>query len=107
MEPGEILENRLPNPGNVMSGDFGEIVSMLFLSSERAETTLPVKKWRYKQDFKKSAPHSDVIVLHRRSRRRPTTDDFVICAEVKQKATPSRRYIPIEAMARPGSFGHG
>lgn len=96
-QAGEILANRLPDRGNVMSGDFGEILSMFFLSSERAERTFPVKKWRYKQDFKKSAPHSDVIILHRQTRRRATTDDFVICAEVKQKATPSKTYIPIES----------
>lgn len=97
MSPSEVLANRLPDPGNIMSGDFGEIVSLFFLSSERAERTTLVKKWRYKQDRTKAAPHSDVIILHKRHSTRASRSDFVICAEVKQKATPGPRYIPIEA----------
>ena len=97
MSPGEVLANRLPDPGNIMSGDFGEIVSLFFLSSERAERTTLVKKWRYKQDRTKAALHSDVVILHKRHPNRASRIDFVICAEVKQKATPNPRYIPIEA----------
>lgn len=87
--PSEILANRLPNPGSVMSGDFGEIITLFFLGSERDEKVELIKKWRYKQDRKKPAPHSDVIILHRESEKKPSKNDFVISAETKQKATNS------------------
>lgn len=85
----EIIANRLPDPGSVMSGDFGEITTMFFLASERVEATLPVKKWHYKQDRTKAAPLTDVIIIYRADADKPTKDDFVICAETKQKATAS------------------
>lgn len=81
----ELLMNKLPDPGNVMSGDFGEIVTLFFLSSERTERTTLIKKWRYKQDRTKAIPFSDVIILHREDAT-PSARDFVICAESKQKA---------------------
>ena len=84
-----ILSNKLPDRGSVMSGDFGEILTLFFLDSERTEETVPIRKWRFKQDRRKSAPHSDVIILHRLNTESVSTDDFVICAEAKQKATAS------------------
>ncbi len=83
-----------------MSGDFGEVLTLFFLSSERPEKTKLVMKWRYKQDRRKPAPHSDVIILHRRKRDAPSKTDFVICAETKQKATHSERFIPISEAVR-------
>jgi len=92
----QIFANKLPDPGNVMSGDFGEIVTMFFLSDERPEEAKPIRKWRYKQDRRKTAPHSDVIILYRKSPDNPERDDYVICAEAKQKATASKTYFPIQ-----------
>lgn len=89
LTPSEILANKLPDPGNVMSGDFGEIFTLYYLKSETKAPVKLIKKWRYKQDRKKAAPHSDVILLHRESEEKATPQDFVICAEVKQKSTKS------------------
>jgi hypothetical protein len=89
MAASEIVANKLPDPGSVMSGDFGEILTLFFLSTERPEATRRIKKWRYKQDRQKSAPLSDVIILHRENVTAPSANDFVICAESKQKATES------------------
>lgn len=86
----EILSNRLPDSGAVMSGDFGEMMTLFFLSTERTEATIPIKKWRYKQDRRKPTPHSDVIILHRQDTKGVSTNDFVICAEAKQKSTKSK-----------------
>lgn len=83
----EILANKLPDPGSVMSGDFGEMLTLYFLATERAEEVAMIKKWRFKQDRKKPAPHSDVIVLHRESEDKASANDFVINAESKQKST--------------------
>jgi len=95
LTPAQILANKLPDIGNVMSGDFGEIITMYFLSSERPEKTTLLKKWRYKQDRRKAAPHSDVVIFHRESATSASENDFIICAESKQKAARSNTYIPI------------
>lgn len=87
LSPTELLGNKFPSQGSVMSGDFGEVLTLFFLSSEREEKTTLIRKWRYKQDRTKAAPHSDVIILHRASTKKATEKDFVICAESKQKAT--------------------
>jgi hypothetical protein len=91
----ELLANKFPDPGNVMSGDFGEIVTLFFLSEEAEKKVSRVKKWRYKQDRKKPAPHSDVIILYRENPGKPSKKDYVICAESKQKSTKSK-FNPIE-----------
>lgn len=88
LDPQEVLAQYFPDPGSTMSGDFGEILSMFFFSSEHAAATSLVKKWCYKQDRKKTAPHSDVVILHRGGAT-PADTDFVICAETKQKSTRS------------------
>lgn len=91
----EILANKLPDAGSVMSGDFGEIFTLLFLGSQRAEKVALIKKWRYKQDRKKPAPHSDVVVLFREFADKSSKNDFVLSAESKQKATKGA-FAPIE-----------
>jgi hypothetical protein len=96
MTASSLLANFLPDNGSVMSGDFGEILALFFLSSEQLDKTKLIKKWRYKQDRKKAAPHSDVILIYRKNESTPTKEDFVICAEAKQKATKSKTYIPIK-----------
>jgi len=83
----EMLAQVLPDPGSVMSGDFGEIFTMFFLSSERVEKTDLIKKWCYKQDRRKAAPHSDVVIFHRTTPGVPSEADFLICGESKQKST--------------------
>jgi len=92
--PAELLANKLPDRGSVMSGEFGEVLTLFFLCGECAEGTWPVRKWRYKQDRRKPAPYSDVIILYRKSKRDPSEEDFVLCAEAKQKATSSE-FCPI------------
>jgi hypothetical protein len=91
----ELLANKLPDPGSVMSGDFGEVLTLFFLGSERAEKITPINKWRYKQDRKKAAPLSDVVLFYREHAATATENDFVICAEAKQKAMASKTYVPI------------
>ena len=94
----EILQNKIPDAGSVMAGDFGEVLTLFYLASERAEAVKKIKKWRFKQDRTKAAPHSDVIIMHRAHTDRPSTNDFVICAEAKLKSTASA-FSPIEKAA--------
>lgn len=86
----ELIANKIPDKGSVMSGDFGEIFTLYFLDSRYEEDLKLIKKWRFKQDRKKAAPHSDVVLFGIEDLNNPSEDDFVICAESKQKATPSK-----------------
>ncbi|GJM05807.1 MAG: hypothetical protein DHS20C09_18030 [marine bacterium B5-7] len=92
----QILQNKIPDPGNVMAGDFGEVTTLFFLGSERNEIVNHIMKWQYKQDRTKAAPHSDVVILHREDAEQASTNDFVICAESKLKSTNST-FSPIES----------
>lgn len=84
----ELIAARLPDPGSVMSGDFGEIVVYLY-QAVRAHPApvLGAKKWRLKQDRAKPAPHSDVIHFVVPHWPQASADDAILCAEVKAKAT--------------------
>lgn len=86
----ELIANKIPDKGSVMSGDFGEIFTLYFLDSQYEDDLELIKKWRYKQDRKKAAPHSDVVLFGIKDLHNPSEDDFVICAESKQKATSSK-----------------
>jgi hypothetical protein len=86
--PAEILAALLPDPGAVMSGDFGEIVGYIYLASrEQATAVIGPKRWRLKQDRTKPAPFSDVVQLILPQWPNKTPDDRVVCGEVKAKAT--------------------
>ena len=84
-----IVAAVLPDPGAVMSGDFGEILGYLY----QAAIVYPgqafgPKKWRLKQDRNKPAPHSDLVQFLLPEWPRATSQDCILCAEVKAKSTP-------------------
>lgn len=91
----EVLQNKFPDTGNIMAGDFSEILTLYFLGSESSETAKKVKKWRFKEDRKKAAPHSDVVIVGCDDYTNPSADDYVICAEAKSKATINKSYHPV------------
>lgn len=91
----EILQNKVPDRGSVMAGDFGEIFTLFYLGSDRNETVKKLRKWQFKQDRANPAPHSDVILMHKAHDDCPSTNDFVICAEAKLKSTRTK-FSPIE-----------
>jgi hypothetical protein len=91
----EILKTKLPDPGSVMAGDFGEIVTYLYHAARAFPTVaIGAKKWRLKQDRLKPAPGSDVINFILPSWPNPTPEDVVVCSEVKTKST-SNAFNPI------------
>ncbi|MDG3043125.1 Hachiman antiphage defense system protein HamA [Roseicyclus marinus] len=96
----EVVANKVADPGAVMAGDFGEILTLFFLGASNHGKPCSVKKWRYKQDRNKAAPHSDVILLYCEDSANPKVGDYLICAEVKVKSTPSKTYRPIEASVK-------
>lgn len=86
--PTELVAAKLPDPGSVMAGDFGEIVVFLYQAvSEHPSTAIGPKKWRLKQDRMKPAPHSDVVHLVLPSWPAASDRDRLLCSEVKTKST--------------------
>lgn len=84
----DVIASALPDPGSTMSGDFGEILVLLFnCASERQHAPVNPKKWRLKQDRTKPAPHSDVLNFILPSWPDASPEDVLICSEVKTKAT--------------------
>ena len=85
----ELLAAKLPDRGPTMSGDFGEILVFLYHAAAIPEAELiGPKKWRLKQDRTKPAPHSDVVHFVLPEWPQSSTDDRILCSEVKTKATP-------------------
>lgn len=91
----EVLASLLPDPGSVMSGDFGEIVGYLYLASRQTGAIGP-KKWRLKQDRTKAAPHSDIVQFLLPQWPEASAQDRLICGETKAKATAGN-FAPIPA----------
>jgi hypothetical protein len=84
----EVLKALLPDPGSVMAGDFGEILTFLFLgSAQHPQEVIGPKKWRLKQDRTKAAPYSDVVQFVVPDWPTPSAADRIVCAEVKTKST--------------------
>jgi hypothetical protein len=83
-----VLASKLPDPGSVMSGDFGELVGYMYLASRNPlEPTIGPKKWRLKQDRTKAAPKSDVVQFVLPAWPNAGEQDRLVCAEIKAKAT--------------------
>lgn len=83
-----IIASKLPDPGAIMSGDFGEILIYLYQGSrEYHSTALGATKWRLKQDRLAPAPKSDVVHIVVPMWPAASDDDTILCAEVKTKAT--------------------
>lgn len=84
----QIIGAKLPNPGSTMSGDFGEILTYIYQAARaHPQIAFGAKKWRFKQDRTKPAPLSDVVQFILPTWPRPSTEDVILCAEVKAKAT--------------------
>lgn len=87
----KVIAAALPDPGSVMSGEFGEILTYFYQGS----TALPMaavglRRWHLKQDRKKAAPYSDVVHLVLPNWPNPSAQDAVLCSEVKAKSTKGK-----------------
>lgn len=93
----EIAAVKIPDPGPVMSGDFGEILAAFYLAAAALpEYSIDPVKWRYKADRKKAAPHADIVQFIVPKWPDSSAHDSVTCAEVKAKATGTN-FDPIAA----------
>mgnify|MGYP001224234412 FL=1 len=88
----QIICSKLPDPGSIMSGDFGEIL-VYFYHAVKAhpQVAFGPKKWRLKETRTKAAPYSDVVQFILPSWPTPTANDEILCSEVKSKATPNKK----------------
>lgn len=87
----KVIAAALPDPGSVMSGEFGEILTYFYQGS----TALPavavgLRRWHLKQDRNKAAPYSDVVHLVLPDWPKPSAQDAVLCSEVKAKSTKGK-----------------
>jgi len=84
----ELVAAKLPDRGSTMAGDFGEILVFLYHAAVQPGTELiGPKKWRLKQDRTKPAPYSDVVHFVLPNWPESSTDDRILCSEVKTKST--------------------
>lgn len=95
----DVIASRLPDAGSTMAGDFGEILVYLYQGAQQhPQVIIGATKWRLKVDRKKPAPYSDVVHFVLPSWPTASTEDVVICSEVKAKSgkgafAPIRRAI--------------
>jgi hypothetical protein len=91
----DILRNYiLPDIGNIMSGDFGEMLSYFLIIDKYNNEGLIIegpRKWQWKPSRNKAAPYSDAVLFHFHDKRKPSVEDKMISIESKMKATHSKR----------------
>jgi len=86
-----VIAAALPDPGSVMSGEFGEILTYFYQGATALPTTaVGLRRWHLKQDRNKAAPYSDVVHLVLPDWPIPSAMDTVLCSEVKAKSTKSK-----------------
>ena len=86
----DVINRRLPDPGDVMSGDFGEILTF-YMATElwSADTNVRPMKWRFKDDPKKASPKTDVVLFRIvNDAQHPDANDKMVTYEAKAHATP-------------------
>ncbi|GLY71717.1 hypothetical protein [Amycolatopsis taiwanensis] len=83
-----IVEAVIPSKGSVMAGDYGEIMTALYLAAMAHPTdVLDPKMWRLKSGRTKASQGSDVVQFQLPQWPGASSDDKVVCAEVKTKST--------------------
>lgn len=83
----------LPDIGNIISGDFGEILSFYVVqenSFSKGKTLVGPLKWRWKERNKPS-PHTDVIQFYVKEKGKASKEDILVTAESKMKATSTTK----------------
>jgi len=102
-----IAAAKIPDPGSVMSGDFGEIITAFYLAARsRPATWIDPVRWRYKADRRKAAPYSDVVQMLLPWWPQSSAEDRIVCAEAKAKATRGP-FDPIGAAAVGSAMDRG
>lgn len=83
-----VVQAVIPDEGSVMAGDYGEIITALYLaSSAHPAEVLEPKMWRLKSRRTKASEGSDVVQLQLPHWPVASDEDTIMCAEVKTKST--------------------
>ena len=92
-----VVQAVVPDDGSVMAGDYGEIVTALYLaSSAHPAEVLEPKMWRLKSRRTKASEGSDVVQLRLPHCPTASDEDAITCAEVKTKSTNGKS-TPVES----------
>ena len=95
----EVVKSKLPDRGSTMAGDFGEILTSLYqICHEYPTKILDPWKLRLKGDRTKPAPYSDVVQFVLPRWPESSSDDRIICSEVKTKSTKGSSKPIVEAI---------
>lgn len=100
IDPKVLANTYVPDRPPVMSGDFGEMLAAFYLASKQKTKAIDPLKWRFKIDRNQAAPKSDVVRFFLPTWPNPSPDDSIECAEVKSKASKSKKWRPIEKALR-------
>lgn len=93
----EILKTKLPDKPTIMSGDFGEMLSIPILEKHTSPAALVIpKKWRYKTAKNKATPYNDVVSWQ--TGDTPKANDMLITTEVKTRATSFNKNVIEEGL---------
>jgi uncharacterized protein DUF1837 len=99
----DVIASKLPDPGSVMAGDFGEILVYIYqATANHPQILIGPKKWRLKQDRLKPAPYSDVVQFYLPHWPLASIEDALLCSEVKTKSTNGSSAPITEAIADSG-----
>lgn len=82
----------IPDRPNILSGDFGEILSYWAVRDNFQSKGVPVigpKKWLFKNDKNNAVKGADALLFHRTNPKKPTKKDLLISIESKMKAVKS------------------
>lgn len=84
----QVLELKVPNKANMMSGEFGEILSYYFAIETWAQgANIRPMKWRWKEMPNMASHGSDIILLRKLDPDADSTDDTLVSIEAKAHAT--------------------
>jgi hypothetical protein len=82
----------IPDRPNILSGDFGEILSYWAVRDNFHSKGIPVigpKKWLFKNDKNNAVKGADALLFHRINPKKPSKKDLLISIESKMKAVAS------------------
>lgn len=90
----DVIGTYIPDKPNIMSGEFGEILSFHIIKEKYAKfSPYAPLKWRYKESKNSPSHKTDfILICHDRS------SNFIVAAECKAKATRQTKNPIIEAI---------
>lgn len=90
----EYLEKYiLPDKPNIVSGDFGEILSFWAIKDKYLANGIKLdgpRKWQFKMDRNKAVMGADAVLFHRSDPTKPSKKDILVSIESKMKSVKSK-----------------